>query len=37
MELMRILSDEANALCTTDKKQTMGPDHIIKAAHAHTL
>ena len=30
MELLRMLSDEANMLCTTEKKQTIGPDHIIK-------
>eukprot|EP00291_Cryptomonas_curvata_P006569 CAMPEP_0172198558 /NCGR_PEP_ID=MMETSP1050-20130122/28158_1 /TAXON_ID=233186 /ORGANISM="Cryptomonas curvata, Strain CCAP979/52" /LENGTH=73 /DNA_ID=CAMNT_0012875401 /DNA_START=61 /DNA_END=279 /DNA_ORIENTATION=- len=31
MELLRMLSDEANVLCTTEKKQTIGPDHIIKS------
>ena len=37
MELLRMLSDEANMLCTTEKKQTIGPDHIIKArAHSRT-
>jgi hypothetical protein len=36
MELLRMLSDEANVLCTTEKKQTIGPDHIIKARQTET-
>ena len=32
MELLRMLSDEANQICTTEKKQTIGPDHILKAS-----
>mmetsp|Transcript_70400 Transcript_70400/g.187603 ORF Transcript_70400/g.187603 Transcript_70400/m.187603 type:complete len:149 (-) Transcript_70400:176-622(-) len=31
MELLRMISDEANMICTTEKKQTIGPDHIIKS------